>query len=45
MLSDLVVTAGGTLEASTVMSNKSTTTTVDVVEKVGAVATAEAMLS
>ena len=45
VLSDLLVTAGGTLEASTVMSNKSSTTTIDVVEKVGAVATAEAMLT
>src|SRR5262249_34152552 len=33
------------VEASTVMSNKSTATTVEVTEKVGAVATAEAMLS
>ncbi|MEW5980179.1 MAG: TonB-dependent receptor [Acidobacteriota bacterium] len=46
MLTDIVVTSGGTLETSTVLSNKSTmTTTVDVVEKVGSVATAEAMLT
>lgn len=45
VLSDILVTAGGTLEASTVMSNKSMMTTVDVNEKVGAVATAEAMLN
>jgi outer membrane receptor protein involved in Fe transport len=44
-LSDILVTAGEIVEASTVMSNKSTTTTIEVTEKVGAVATAEAMLS
>ena len=44
-LKDLVVKAGETTEASTVMSNKDLVTTVDVVEKADAVgATAEAML-
>lgn len=42
----VIVTAGEVTEASTVMSNKSMITTVDVVEKVSAVnATAEAMLN
>ena len=45
MVSDIFVAAGETVETSTVMSNKSTMTTIDVVETVGTVATAEAMLS
>jgi outer membrane receptor protein involved in Fe transport len=45
VLSDILLKSGETLEVSTVMSNKSTMVTVEVVEKVGAVATAEAMLT
>lgn len=42
----IAVVAGEVVEASTVMSNKASVTTIDVVEKVGAVAaTAEAMLT
>lgn len=45
-LTDVIVKSGETTEASTLLSNKSTVTRVDVVEKVGAVeATAEAMLT
>jgi TonB-dependent receptor len=45
-IADVAVRAGEVTEASIVMSNKSAVTTVDVVEKVGAVeATAEAMLA
>lgn len=45
-LDDVEVIAGQVTEASTVLSNKATVTTVDVVEKVGAVAaSAEAALS
>jgi outer membrane receptor protein involved in Fe transport len=45
-LTDVAVKAGEATEASTVMSNKSNVTTVDVVERVGAIeATAEAMLT
>lgn len=45
-LSSVVVTAGTVTEASTVMSNKTVSTTVNVIEKVGAsTATAEAMLN
>jgi TonB-dependent receptor len=44
-INDVTVVAGEVTEASTVMSNKSAVTTIDVVEKVGAVeSTAEAML-
>ncbi|MBM3785873.1 MAG: TonB-dependent receptor [Acidobacteria bacterium] len=43
---EVEIAAGQVLEASTVMSNKNTVTSVDVTEKVGAVAaTAEAMLA
>jgi outer membrane receptor protein involved in Fe transport len=43
---EVIVAAGQTAEASTVMANKSSVTTVDVVEKVGVVAAnAEAMLT
>ncbi len=45
LISEIVVTAGAIVEASTVMSNKANVTSIDVVEKVGAVATAEAMLA
>ncbi len=44
-VTDVIVRAGEVTEASTLLSNKSTVTSVDVVEKVGAVAsTADAML-
>ncbi|HUQ92876.1 MAG TPA: TonB-dependent receptor [Bryobacteraceae bacterium] len=45
-LTDVSVKAGETTDASTLLTNKSTVTTIDVVEKVGVVdATAEAMLN
>lgn len=45
-ITDVIVKAGETTELSTLMSNKNNVTTLDVVEKVGAIeATAEAMLN